>query len=84
MVKFPVSTVGMNRNATFTVIDDDLRLVHEVLTGVEEEEMASDGQSDAKHFGGRKTVPACCILHGLAGIGKTDSSRIHLSLSKRV
>ncbi len=34
--------------------------------------MASDGHSDAKYFGGRKTVPTCCILHGLAGIGKTQ------------
>lgn len=71
-VTFPVSTVTMDRNDTFTGRDDDLRCVHEVLTGVDKEESASDAQSDAKHLLRSKAGLACCVLHGLAGIGKTQ------------
>lgn len=49
-VKSPVSTVRMNRNYTSTGRDDDLRRVHEVLTGVVKEEMVSNSQSGAKHI----------------------------------
>ena len=71
-VKFPVSTVEMERNYTFIGRDDDLRRVHEVLAGLDKEETASNGQSDAKHAMRRDIGPACCVLHGLAGIGKTQ------------
>ena len=40
--------------------------------GVDKKETASDGRSDAKHFVRSKTGPTCCVLHGLAGIGKTQ------------
>ena len=69
-VNFPVSTVRMNRNFTFTSRDDDLRRIHEVLTGLDKEEAASTAQSDAKHTVRSKTGPAYCVLQGLAGIGK--------------
>ena len=59
----------MNRNSTFTGRDDDLRCVHEVLTGVEKEE---EGRSEAKHSVRGNVGAACCVLHGLAGIGKTQ------------
>ena len=72
MVEFPVNTVGMNRTCTFTGREDDLRRVHEVLTGTDEEDAMSNYPSDSNHFEGRKTSPACCVLHGLAGIGKTQ------------
>ena len=72
-VNFPVSTVRMNRNYTFTGRDDDLRRVHEVLkTGVAKEEAVSTAQSDSKHSVKSETRPASCVLQGLAGIGKTQ------------
>ena len=72
MVDFPVNTVVMNRTCTFIGRDDELRRVHEVLTGTHEEIAVSNDPSDSKDFVGRKTSPACCVLHGLAGVGKTQ------------
>ncbi len=71
-VNFPVSTVGMNRNHAFTGRDDDLSRIHEGLTRQDENESVSDSQLEAEHFAKRKTGPACCVIHGLAGIGKTQ------------
>ncbi len=71
-VDYPVSTVAMNRNHTFTGRDDDLSHVHEILSRVDTEEIGSNSQLGAEHFVRRKTGPACCVLHGLAGIGKTQ------------
>ncbi len=71
-VDFPVSTVELNRNYTFTGRDDDLNRVHELLTRQENDEPTSDSQLEAEHFVKRKSGPACCVLHGLAGIGKSQ------------
>ena len=71
-INFPVSTLRTNRNYTFKGKDDDLRRVHEVLTGVDKEEAAPTAQSDSKHSVRSETRPASCILEGSAGIGKTQ------------
>lgn len=71
-INFPVSTLRTNRNYTFTGRDDDLRHVHEVLTGVDKEEAAPTAQSDSKNSVRSETRPASCVLEGSAGIGKTQ------------
>ena len=68
-VDFPVSTVDMNKNYTFTGRDDDLSHIHVILTRQDSDEPT---QLEAQNFLKRKTGPACCVLHGLAGIGKTQ------------
>lgn len=73
-VTFPVSSIGMNKNYTFTGRDDVLEQMHSFFTGQDDNQTTLDGQLEAEHFVKRKTSPACCVLHGLAGIGKTQTA----------
>ena len=70
-IKFPVSTVGMNRNCDFTGFDDELNLAHNYLLNKGTDQSPSDDQSSFQHRD-RKTGPACCVLTGIGGVGKTQ------------
>lgn len=69
-VSFPVSTVNMNRNLTFTGRDNDLNRAHEVLMKPNKGESAGRPEADASTK--TKTGPASCVLHDVGGISKTQ------------
>ena len=71
-VVFPVSTVSMFRNYTFVGRDDILNGVHTVLCSPQSQSQSDDNarRKSSKHGCG----PACCVLHGLGGIGKTQTA----------
>lgn len=72
--KFPVTTVTMFRNYTFTGRDDVLNRARDILQASAEEDtdVESAQRLEAEHFVKRKYSPACCLIHGLPGIGKTQ------------
>lgn len=70
-VSFPISTVNYYRNYTFLGRDDLLDTLQDHLKDNESTESAN---SDHPIAAGKKHDPRCCILHGLGGIGKTQTA----------
>ena len=70
-VDFPISTVPYNRNYTFLGRDD--------LLGDISQHLGDNGNLDVSSESSSSTVakahdPKCCIVHGLGGIGKTQTA----------
>ena len=70
-IGFPVSTVKMSSNDSFTGRDDGLNDVHDFLSNTDSNLSLSDDQSKSQRPA-IKTGPACCVLNGIGGIGKTQ------------
>lgn len=70
--RFPVTTVTMFRNFTFTGRSDILKRARDTLHPSADEDQEADQRLEAEHHMKKKYGPACCLIHGLAGIGKTQ------------
>ena len=71
-IMFPVNTVEMSRNSTFTGRDDELNRAHVVLSRQAKDQPISTGSAETKASHRTAGGPVFCVLHGLGGIGKTQ------------
>lgn len=73
--RFPVSTVHLYQNYSFFGRDEILGAVHNTFHSDQSDQAQTNDQEMAVLTGSpNHQSPACCVLHGLGGVGKTQAA----------